>query len=106
MPHPVRRTRAVLRLAGHKVRPLLPRRIIVSFLIPVCLLAVGTVGYRVIEGPEWTFFDGFYMTAITLTTIGYGEIPYPLSTPGRVFTILLAFSGIFTLFYYAMELVR
>ena len=106
MPSPVHRTRAALRHAGHTLRPLLPRRIVVAFLIPVCLLAVGTVGYRVIEGPEWTFFDGFYMTAITLTTIGYGEIPYPLSTPGRVFTIVLAFSGIFMLFYYATELVR
>lgn len=83
-----------------------PRRLIDAGLVLLCLFAVGTVGYRYIEGPPWTFFDGFYMTAIILTTIGFGEIPQPLSVPGRVFTVFLAFGGVFTLFYYAIELVR
>src|SRR5204863_250860 len=43
--------------------------------------------------------------AITLTTIGYGET-HPLSNAGRLFTVALAYSGIFTLAYFASELVR
>jgi voltage-gated potassium channel len=38
---------------------------------------VGTVGFHFIEG--WPLFDCFYMTLITLTTVGYGEV-HPLST--------------------------
>jgi voltage-gated potassium channel len=76
-----------------------------AFLIPGFLLSVGTVGYPLIEGEPWTYFDGFYMTAITLTTIGYGET-HPLSDGGRLFTVVLAYSGIFTLAYFASELVR
>lgn len=83
----------------------IPHRVWVAFLIPLLLLTTGTVGYRWIEGDPWTYFDGFYFTAITLTTIGYGET-YPLSTAGRVFTVVLAYSGIFTLAYFASELVR
>jgi voltage-gated potassium channel len=82
-----------------------PRRVWLAFLIPGFLLTVGTVGYRWIEGDPWTYFDGFYMTAITLTTIGYGET-HPLSGAGRLFTVVLAYSGIFTLAYFASELVR
>jgi len=44
-----------------------------------------------IEG--WDFLDAFYMTMITITTIGYGEIQ-PLSDGGRLFTILLIFLGV------------
>jgi voltage-gated potassium channel len=73
--------------------------------VPVALLGIGTVGYPLIEGEPWTLFDGFYMTAITLTTIGYGET-YPLSTPGRAFTVALAYGGIFTLAYVMSELIR
>ncbi len=87
------------------LRTHVPRRVWLAFLIPGFLLGVGTVGYRWIEGEPWTYFDGFYMTAITLTTIGYGET-HPLSDPGRVFTVVLAYSGIFTLAYFASELVR
>ena len=54
-------------------------------------LSVGTIGYMVVEG--WNAFDSFYMTVITLATIGYGETN-PLSTAGRVFTIFLIFLGV------------
>lgn len=81
------------------------RRLVRPLLFPAGLLLVGTVGYPLIEGPPWTPFDGLYMTAITLCTIGYGET-HPLSTAGRVFTIFLAFGGIFTLGYFATEVIR
>jgi voltage-gated potassium channel len=75
-------------------------------LVPLVIIIVGSVGYPLIEGDRWSWFDGLYMTVITLTTLGYGEIPEPLSKPGRVFTMLLALGGIFTLFYFATEIVR
>lgn len=55
------------------------------------LLAIGTLGYMIIEG--WRAFDALYMTVITLATVGYGEI-HPLSTPGRVYTIGLILLGL------------
>ncbi|HVL12078.1 MAG TPA: potassium channel family protein [Gemmata sp.] len=82
-----------------------PRRLWLALIIPVLLLSVGTVGYRWIEGDHWSYFDGFYMTAITITTIGYGEM-HPLGTAGRVFTVVLAYGGVFTLAYFATDLVR
>jgi hypothetical protein len=72
------------------------------FAIPVVLVATGTAGYQLIEG--WNPFDALYMAVITLTTVGFMEI-HPLSPAGRVFTMLLALGGVFTLFYVATELV-
>src|SRR5438105_2581531 len=82
----------------------LPRRVVLILLIPMTLLVVGTLGYYYIE-EGWTLFDGLYMTVITLTTTGYGEV-HPLSTNGRIFTIFLSLGGIFALFYAAAELIR
>jgi voltage-gated potassium channel len=65
------------------------------------LLVVGTVGFVVIEG--WSVLDGLYMTVITLTTIGFSEV-HPLSTGGRVFTIVLAVAGVGALFYAVLGL--
>jgi voltage-gated potassium channel len=62
----------------------------VAALLIACLL-VGVIGYRVIEG--WGFFDGLYMTVITLATVGYGEV-HPLSPAGRWFTMVLILGGI------------
>src|SRR6476660_4605187 len=60
------------------------------------VIVVGTAGYMLIEG--WTAFDAFYMTAITITTVGYGEV-HPLSTAGRVFTVFICFTGVGAIFY-------
>jgi len=83
----------------------LPRRHLWLILTPIVFLAVGTVGYRLIEGPNWSYFDALYMTAITLTTIGYQEV-HPLSPAGRAFTIVLCLTGVFTLLYVASEMIR
>jgi len=72
------------------------------FIIPVVLVATGTVGYHVIEG--WNAFDALYMAVITLTTVGFMEV-HPLTPAGRLFTMLLALGGVFTLFYVGTELV-
>lgn len=62
----------------------------------VVLIALGTVGYIVIEG--WPVFDAFYMTVTTVATVGFQEI-HPLSQAGRGFTVVLIVSGVGTLFY-------
>lgn len=67
------------------------------------VIAFGTVGYRVIEG--WPTLDCFYMTMITLTTIGFGEI-YPLSAEGRIFTVVIIFLGFGIVGYSALTGVR
>jgi voltage-gated potassium channel len=46
------------------------------------------------------------MTIITLTTVGYGEYPSPLSREGRIFTMFLLLGGVFTLFWAAGEMIR
>jgi voltage-gated potassium channel len=68
---------------------------LVALLILAVLLA-GTVGYVLIEG--WSWWDAFYMTVITITTVGYGEV-HPLSPAGRAFTVLIILGGVGTFFY-------
>jgi len=72
-------------------------------IVPLALLGLGTLGYHAIEG--WPWFDALYMSVITLTTIGYGEV-HPLGPGGRVFTMLLSLGGIFTLFFATTEFLR
>ena len=67
------------------------------------VLLGGTVGYVVIEGMHP--FDALYMTAITVTTIGFKEV-FPLSFAGRFFTMILAFVGIGVILYIATEFAR
>jgi voltage-gated potassium channel len=92
--------------SGRSVRPRLTpfgSRLLIVVLCPIVLLGIGTAGYEAIEG--WSAFDALYMTVITLTTVGFGEV-HPLSTGGRAFTVFLALGGVFTLFYTATEVAR
>ena len=82
----------------------LPRRFWVLVLGPLALVGTGTLGYHLLE-EEYTLFDGLYMTLITLSTIGYGEV-HPLSARGRVFTICLILGGVFSIAYAASEIIR
>lgn len=80
-------------------------RLRIALMVPLVLLVIGAVCFRLIEGDTWTWNDAFYMSAISLTTVGYGETR-PLSQEGRVFTIVFLFIGVFVLFYTASEILR
>ena len=73
-----------------------PHKIIRGITIFIIIIAAGTAGYMVIEG--LSFFESLYMTVITITTVGYGEVR-TLSVPGRVFTIILIFFGMGIIVY-------
>ena len=55
------------------------------------VLVGGMVGYHLIEG--WPLNECLYMTVITVSTVGFGEV-HPLSHNGRLFTMLLIFFGV------------
>lgn len=68
-------------------------------LCAVCSLAVGyvlicaLVIFNVEPDTFDTFFDAIYWATISLTTMGYGDL-YPVTTIGRVVTIVSSFVGI------------
>jgi voltage-gated potassium channel len=68
-----------------------------QLVFPVLLLLVvfisGTLGFFILGGGKWTLFDCAYMTSITLTTVGYGEILEDFGTDGRLFAMILMWAG-------------
>lgn len=72
------------------------RQLLGPLLLLLLILVIGTVGYMVIE--KWPFLDALFMTVITVTTVGYGQV-HPLSRAGEIFTIFLIILGVGGVFY-------
>lgn len=71
------------------------RNLRISLILLVVVFIVGTVGYRILGEHLYTWQDCFYMTFITIASIGYGEIVDVTHYEyGRMFTVLIGISGI------------
>ena len=81
------------------------RKILIAPILLVSLIVTGTVGYLFLERDnpegEWELLDAVYMTVITLTTVGYGNMG--MSDAGRVFTLFLLIGG-FGVFTYCVTI--
>jgi voltage-gated potassium channel len=72
------------------------RQLRVVLVLVMILIVIGALGYMWLEG--WGLHDALFMTVITLSTVGYGEVR-PLTQAGEVFTMLLIFGGVGVLAY-------
>ena len=69
--------------------------LMVGTVLLLLITTVGTLGYHYIGRPTATWIDSFYMTFITIATIGYGETVDLTHHPmGRLFTVFIAVLGI------------
>ena len=73
-----------------------PARMLWGLVALLVITVIGAIGYMAIEG--WSLLDSFYMTIITITTVGYSEV-YPLSEGGKIFSVFLIVGGVGTAFY-------
>lgn len=65
---------------------LFKHKIYLAVILLVITLFIGVVGYRFIA--DYTWVDAMYMTVITITTVGFGEV-VPLTPEAKIFTIIL-----------------
>lgn len=75
-------------------------KLVWSFGAVLTTLIIGTIGYHFLGGPQYSWLDCFYMTFITVATIGYGEIIDMSHNPAaRIFTIFIGTLGLGTLWF-------
>ncbi len=73
------------------------KNVLVAGLYSLLLIIIGTVGYMLID--DYSFVNALYMTIITVTTVGFGEVQH-LSDIGKLFTAVLILGGLGVLAYF------
>ena len=71
------------------------RRIQLALLAVLAVVAAGSIGYIVLG---FSPLDALYQTVTTISTVGFREL-HPLSTAGKIFTIVLIIAGVGTALY-------
>ena len=79
------------------------KNLIISLIFATVIIITGTAGFMFFEG--WNVLDSLYMTVITLTTVGYGEV-HKISNTGRIYTICLISIGVSFYLYIAASVVQ
>ena len=59
----------------------------------VSIIILGSIGFYIIGGDDWSWLDSIYMTIITLFFVGFSEV-HPLSDVGRIWAIIVIVFGV------------
>ncbi len=71
--------------------------------VVVIILVTGTVFYHNAE--HWHWLDSLFFSVTTLTTVGYGNL-VPVTTTGKIFTIVYIFLGLGTILGFVNAVAR
>jgi voltage-gated potassium channel len=82
-------------------RVVVPRQLQIAAVLLFAVVFGGTAGFVTLE--RWSWFDAFYMTVTTITTVGGGE-PRPLDVAGKWWTIVVVAVGFGVLTYTLLAL--
>jgi len=80
-------------LAKYPLAKELLERLVMPAILLVATFFFGTVGFLLIGQGQWSFFDCAYMTSITLTTVGYGEVLTGMNSGSRMFAMVVMWVG-------------
>ena len=81
---------------GNPLIKLYRSKISTALILLVFLLFVGVIGFKIMSNFSWV--DAFYMTVITITTVGFGEVQ-PLDPEAKIFTIFLILTSVIIVGY-------
>ncbi len=77
------------------------KKFLISFSLFSFTILMGTAGYYLIGKGQYSLMDCFYMTVITVATVGYREVvDIAESAGGKLFTVFLIFSGMSVILYF------
>src|SRR5499425_1682719 len=81
----------------------LTKRLAMGLVLLVVVMIGGGVGYYLIGHGRWALGDCIYMTVITVTTVGYGEVLSDMEhvAYARTFTMILLVFGTGSIVYFA-----
>jgi len=68
-------------------------RLIINLMVFFAILILGMFAFSQVE--NWSLIDAFYYVIVTIATVGYGDI-HPITTIGKVLTVLLIITGVGT----------
>lgn len=74
------------------MRRLIDSRLKLAIVLIILVFITGVLGFRFLYDYAW--IDALYMTIITISTVGYGEVQ-PMGTYGKIFTSVFIVSGLF-----------
>ena len=66
---------------------------VLFFVYFIILFIIGSFGFYLIGGREWSLVDSIYMTVITLSTVGFTEV-HPLGDTGRIWAMIIIIFGV------------
>ncbi|MDA9092258.1 potassium channel protein [Polaribacter sp.] len=79
---------------------ILVSRIHKTLFLVFSIILLGVAGYMILS--DYSFVDALYMTVITITTVGFGEVQ-PFTPEEKIFTVFLILTSI-TVFGYAVSI--
>jgi voltage-gated potassium channel len=78
----------------------IPKKLLHILMVILLIIVIGTAGFKIIGGNKTTILDALYMTVITISTVGYGDVIGLDDKPaGKLFAIVFIFLGAGTVAY-------